>query len=479
MKIFREGADIYTLDRSDRGIYYSISERRNGLAKIGFISLGCAKNLVDSEVMIGLLKKKGHAITADPKEAEVLVVNTCSFIEDSRKESIETILEAASLKDTGSCRKLIVAGCLAERYANEIRSDLTEVDAIVGVNQIEEIVRAVSGEPIAPPDSYGRSDADLYLYDHRTPRTLIGPGYSAYMKISEGCDHTCAFCVIPKIRGSYRSRTIPSLVKEATHLASQGVKELVLISQDSTSYGTDLGMQDGLASLLEALAGVKRLRWIRVLYAYPNLFSDRLIDVMNSSPKICKYVDMPLQHASANVLKAMKRGGTRRSLTRLINHIRRRIPDVTLRTTMIVGFPGETKADFDILKDFCREMEFDRLGVFTYSDEEDTIAFGSGPKIPARTAESRRRVLMKQQEAISARKNRTLIGRRLPILVEGLSQESDLLLQGRLESQAPEIDGICLINDSEIEDVKNGCFYTFEVTRALGHDLLGRIVTNT
>ena len=396
------------------------------MAKIGFISLGCPKNLVDSEVMIGLLKKKGHTITADPAEAEILVVNTCSFIESSRKESIDTILEAAQLKATGACRKLVVTGCLAERYPKEIRSDLVEVDAILGVNQIEEILRAVTDEPIDPPDSYGRRDADLYLYDHTTPRTLIGPKYSAYMKISEGCDHTCAFCVIPKIRGRFRSRSIPSLVKEATRLASRGVKEIILISQDNTSYGTDLGMQDGLASLLEALKGIKRLHWIRVLYVYPNLFSDRLIDVINSSPKICKYIDMPLQHASAGVLKAMKRGGNRKSLTRQIEHIRKRIPGVTLRTTMIVGFPGETRNDFLELKSFCREMAFDRLGVFTYSDEEDTIACSLHPKIASRTAESRRRVLMEQQVGISARKNRALIGQKLPILVEGLSQESDL-----------------------------------------------------
>ena len=446
------------------------------MAKIGFISLGCPKNLVDSEVMIGILKKEGHTITPDPKEAEILVVNTCSFIEASRKESIDTILDAARLKDSGACRKLVVAGCLAERYPNEIRSDLPEVDAIVGVNQIEEIVRVVSGEPIDLPDSYGRSDADLYLYDHTTPRALIGPRYSAYMKISEGCGHACAFCVIPKIRGLYRSRSIPSLVKEATRLASRGVQEIVLISQDTTSYGTDFGMQDGLASLLEALAGVKRLRWIRVLYVYPNLFSERLIDVINSSEKICKYVDMPLQHTSTSVLRSMKRGGTRKSLTRLIRHIRKKIPGVTFRTTMIVGFPGETRADFIEVKDFCREMEFDRLGVFTYSDEEDTIAYGMHPKVPGRTAEYRRRILMEQQKVISARKNRALIGQKLPILVEGLSQESDLLMQGRLESQAPEIDGICLINDSEIEGVKSGRFYTIEITRAIEHDLLGRIV---
>ncbi len=446
------------------------------MAKIGFVSLGCPKNLVDSEVMIGLLQKRGHTITADPKEAEVLVVNTCSFIESSKKESIDAILEAARLKNTGACKRLIVAGCLAERYPGEIRSELSEVDAIVGVNQVEKIVRAVSGRPVDLPDSYGRVDADLYLYDHRTPRSHIGPKHTAYIKISEGCDHTCAFCVIPKIRGRYRSRTIPSMVKEAVRLASEGVKEILLVSQDTTSYGTDLGMTDGLASLLDALQRIEPLRWIRVLYMYPNLLSDRLIDVMNSSPKICRYIDMPLQHASARVLKSMNRGGTRKTLTRMVEHIRRRIPGVTFRTTMIVGFPGETEDDFNELKHFCREMEFDRLGVFTYSDEEDTRGFELPSKIPARTAEGRRKVLMKQQTSIAARKNRALIGHTLPVLVDGLSQESDLLLEGRLESQAPEIDGICLINDSEIAKVRSGGLYTLEITRVLGHDLLGRIV---
>ncbi|MEJ2109648.1 MAG: 30S ribosomal protein S12 methylthiotransferase RimO [Acidobacteriota bacterium] len=446
------------------------------MAKIGFISLGCSKNLVDSEVMIGLLQKQGHTITPHSEEAEILVVNTCSFIEASRKESIETILEAARLKDSGNCKKLVVAGCLAERYAGEIQKDLSEVDAIVGVNQIEDIVRVIAGEQVAVPGSYGHSDADLYLYDHATPRTLIGPKYSAYMKISEGCDHVCSFCAIPKIRGPFRSRTIPSLVKEASALASKGVKELILISQDTTSYGMDLGMEDGLASLLEALRDVEPLEWIRVLYVYPNLFSDRLIDAFNSSQKICRYVDMPLQHASKRVLKSMKRGGTRKSLGRLIKHIRKEIPGVTFRTTMIVGFPGETEDDFMELKDFCREMEFDRLGVFTYSDEEDTKAFVLPSKIPSRTAEKRRRILMKQQESISVQKNRKLIGKRMPVLVEGLSRESEFLLEGRLESQAPEIDGICLINDSEIEDVNSGQFHLVEITKVLGHDLMGRIL---
>ena len=446
------------------------------VAKIGFISLGCPKNLVDSEVMIGLLQAKGHVLTADPEDADVLVVNTCSFIGDSKKESIETILAAARLKSSGKCKKLIVTGCLAERYPKEIQADLAEVDAILGTNQIEEIVRAVAGEPVDPPNSYGRSDADLYLYDHATPRTLIGPRYSAYMKVSEGCDHTCSFCIIPKIRGRLRSRSIPSLVREATWLASQGVKELTLVSQDTTSYGLDLGLEDGLASLLEALDKIEGLRWIRFLYVYPNLVSDKLIRVVNSSEKICRYIDMPLQHASARILKAMRRGGNRKSLVRMIERIREGIPGVTFRTTMIVGFPGETREDFLELKNFCREIEFDRLGVFTYSDEEDTIAYELEPKVSTRTAERRRRSLMEQQARIAGQKNRRLIGREFPILVEGPSQESELLLQGRLESQAPEIDGVCLINDSDVGDVQSGEFRTIRITRVLEHDLLGKIV---
>jgi ribosomal protein S12 methylthiotransferase len=446
------------------------------VAKIGFISLGCPKNLVDSEVMIGLLQAQGHVLTADPADAEILVVNTCSFIADSKRESIETILAAAQLKNSGSCKKLIVTGCLAERYPKEIRSDLVEVDAILGTNQIEEIVRAVSGEPIAAPNSYGRSDADLYLYDDTTPRTLIGPQYTAYVKIAEGCDHTCSFCIIPKIRGRLRSRSIQSIVKEAGRLAAQGVKEITLISQDTTSYGTDLGIQDGLANLLQALDKIDGLRWIRFLYVYPELVSDKLVEVINSSEKICRYVDMPLQHASAAILKSMRRGGNRSSLTRMINRIRNSIPGVTFRTTMIVGFPGETRQDFIELRDFCREMEFDRLGVFTYSDEEDTIAHALQAKVPARTAERRHRALMEQQAAIASRKNRELVGKEFPILIEGPSQESEFLVQGRLESQAPEIDGVCLINDSDVGELHSGEFRTIRITRVLEHDLLGKIV---
>ncbi len=446
------------------------------MAKIGFISLGCPKNLVDSEVMLGLLQKEGHTITADKSEAEVIVINTCSFIEDSRKESIDTILETAELKKTGACRRLVVTGCLAERYPHEIQSDLTEVDAILGANQITQITRAVSGEAVPPPASFGRSDADLYLYDHDTPRTLATPGYSAYIKIAEGCDHTCAFCIIPKIRGAFRSRSIFSIVQEARNLADRGVREITLVSQDTTSFGLDVGVEDGLAHLLQALDKIPDLRWIRFLYVYPNMVSDRLLDTVASSGRICKYIDMPLQHASAAVLRSMRRGGNRQSLTRMIERIRKGIPDVTLRTTMIVGFPGETEADFRELVNFSRDVEFDRLGVFTYSDEENTAAHRLRRKVSSRTAENRRRILMEQQAGIAARKNRALIGKELPILVEGASGESDLLLQGRLESQAPEIDGVCLINDSVAREVNAGEFRTIRITDVLGHDLLGTIV---
>jgi ribosomal protein S12 methylthiotransferase len=426
--------------------------------------------------MLGLLHKEGHTIVTNASEADVIVINTCSFIHDSRQESIETILDAARLKTEGSCKRLIVAGCLAERYPQQIQTELKEVDGLIGINQITQIGRAVEGKPILPPTSYNRSDADLYLYDHATPRLLTGAKHSAYIKIAEGCDHTCAFCVIPKIRGPFRSRTIESVAFEARQLAAQGVKEITLISQDTTSYGLDMGMPDGLASLLEALDEIEDIYWIRFLYVYPNMVSERLMSVVAASSKICKYIDIPLQHASRRILKNMKRGGSRAALSRLVARIRKGIPGVTLRTTMIVGFPGETKEDFLELRDFCSEMKFERLGVFTYSNEEDTGAFMLTPKVPPKTARQRRAFLMKQQSQIAKSINRGLVGRKFPVLIEGPSQESDLLLQGRLESQAPEIDGVCLINDSEVGQLKPGEFRTILITRALEHDLIGRIV---
>jgi len=446
------------------------------VAKVGFISLGCPKNLVDTEVMLGILQKEGHTLTHDQSQADVIVVNTCSFIESAKRESIETVLEAAELKKAGSCQRLIVTGCLAERYPAEIRSNLIEVDSVLGTNQVQQIAHAVSGEAVLPPSTFGRSDGDLYLYDHTTPRLLSTQRYTAYLKIAEGCDHTCSFCIIPKIRGRFRSRGIESLVEEAKNLAAQGVREITLVSQDTSSFGMVLGIQEGLARLLEALSGIDGLRWIRFLYVYPNMVSDRLLDVVASSEKICKYIDMPLQHVSERLLKMMRRGGNRASLSRIVGRIRTGIPGVTLRTTMIVGFPGETEADFAELASFCKEMEFDRLGVFVYSDEEDTGSFDFGEKVPTSTANRRRRLLMAQQTRIARRNNGGLIGREFTALIEGPSEESELLLQARLESQAPEIDGVCLVNDSEAGEVKAGEFRIVRVTRALEHDLLVTVV---
>ena len=446
------------------------------MAKIGFISLGCPKNLVDTEVMLGILQREGHTVTADTSEAEIIVVNTCSFIEASKRESIDTILEAAELKKTGQCKRLVVAGCLAQRYPQEIRTDLGEVDALLGVNQLVQIAGAVNGSKIAPPASFGRSQADSYLYDHTTPRSLVTPSYTAYIKIAEGCDHTCSFCIIPKIRGPFRSRSIGSVVEEARSLAERGVKEITLVSQDTTSFGMDLGIRDGLANLLDSLARIDGIHWIRFLYVYPDLVSDRLVEAIHAHPQICRYIDMPLQHVSGSILKSMRRGGNRASLERMIARVRGAIPDVTFRTTMLVGYPGETEEDFRELQEFCRDMEFDRLGVFSYSDEEHTQSHVLSPKVLARKAERRRRELMEQQAAIAVKKNRRLVGRELPILVEGPSRESDLLLQGRLESQAPDIDGICLINDSEVGTVSAGEFRVIRITRALEHDLLGTLI---
>jgi ribosomal protein S12 methylthiotransferase len=446
------------------------------VAKIGFISLGCSKNLVDSEVMLGFLQRDGHTFTTNTAEADVIIVNTCGFINDSKRESIDAILQAAKHKKDGACRKLIVAGCLAERYPQEIRAGLKEVDALVGVNQINHIRNVVRGRPVPSPASPGLCNNGLYLYDHKTPRVLTGPSYSAYIKIAEGCDHTCAFCAIPGIRGPFRSRNLESVVREARRLASKGVKEIMLVSQDTTSYGLDLGIQEGLARLLLALDNVQGIRWIRFLYACPNLISDKLLQVIASSKKICKYIDLPLQHASARVLKSMKRGGSRASLAKIIARTRKAIPGVTLRTTMLVGFPGETEEDFLELKDFCEEIKFDRLGVFAYSDEEDTKASNLRPKVPSRIAQHRRAILMKQQSKISKLANRGLVGSEFPVLVEGPSPQSELLLQGRLESQAPEIDGVCLINDSEVGQLQQGEFRTIQITRALEHDLVGKVV---
>ena len=447
--------------------------------KVGMVSLGCPKNLIDSEVMMGLLAQQGYELTGDSHAADVLVVNTCGFIDSARQESVETILEMAQLKQTGRLKRLIVAGCLVERYREELQREIPDIDACIGVNQLKDIGFAIepNGRRLLPVYSEGAAAPELFLYDETTPRLRATAPYTAYVKIAEGCDHTCAFCIIPTLRGVFRSRSPESILREVEMLAAQGVKEFVLISQDTTTYGSDLGLNDGLARLVDSVAEIPGTEWVRFLYCYPTAITDELLDVMARRSNVCKYFDIPLQHASHRVLKRMRRGGNREAHERMIKRIRDRVPGVALRTTFIVGFPGEREEDFEELLDFVRAAEFDRLGVFTYSDEENSAAFELDEKVNHTTAKQRERRLMKEQARISRRNNRRLVGTRTRVLLEGKSKESDLLLEGRIESQAPEIDGSVLINDVTDNICANpGDFVTVEITEAHDYDLIGRIV---
>jgi len=449
------------------------------MKKVGFISLGCPKNLVDSEVMMGQLKQSGYQITADAADAETIVVNTCGFIDSAKKESIDTILEAAQLKTNGQAKRLIVAGCLVERYRDELKAEIPEVDAFIGTSQINDILTVCDPKtntrslPVIP---LGNQSA-TYLYDESTPRVLATPSHYAFVKIAEGCDRPCAFCFIPQMRGHFRSRRFGSIIAEAHQLAEEGVKEIILVAQDSSRYGEDLGKQDALARLLRELSHVDGIEWVRVMYTYPTHISDAFLDVLAEEPKAVKYLDIPLQHASQNVLKLMKRGGNRKSLERLIERVRKRVPGIGVRTTFISGFPGETEADYEELLGFIKSVEFDRVGVFTYSDEEGTPAFDLPDKIPSRTAARRRNSLMKEQAKISRRKNKERVGDVVPVLFEGESKESELLWQGRMETQAPDIDGCVLIND--VPDgmlPAAGELVKVQITEAHEYDLVGRIV---
>jgi ribosomal protein S12 methylthiotransferase len=447
--------------------------------KVGMVSLGCPKNLVDSEVMMGMLAGQGFEMTGDSQAADVLVVNTCGFIDSARQESVNTILEMARLKQTGNLKRLIVAGCLVERYREELQREIPEIDACIGVNELKEIESVVGpgGRRSLPVYSEGRAAPELYLYDETTPRLRATAAYTSYVKIAEGCDHTCAFCIIPKLRGVFRSRSPESILREVGMLAAQGVREFVLISQDTTSYGADLELKDGLARLVDSIAGVPGVEWVRFLYCYPTAITDELLRVVAERPNVCKYFDIPLQHVSRRVLSLMRRGGNRQSYERMIKRIRERVPGVAIRTTFIVGFPGERQEDFDELIDFVRAVEFDRVGVFTYSDEDNSTAFELDEKVDPAIALRRERLLMKEQARISLRKNRRLVGRQVKVLLEGRSKESDLLLEGRMSTQAPEIDGSILINDvAEGAEVRPGDFVTVEITAAHDYDLIGRII---
>ncbi len=503
------------------------SARAETPVKVGFVSLGCPKNLVDSEVMMGMLASSGAQITARADEADVIVVNTCSFIDTAKQESVDTILQMARHKASaenpgGRAKKLIVAGCLVERYRNEIQKNIPEVDAVVGTGELQKIIasaglappvtsasqdfspfkiitsrpEATYSKPDGGPASRAEGDArqaagrfsrnewdgaiaDLpnYLYDETTPRVLATPRHLAYIKIAEGCDHPCSFCIIPQLRGKFRSRRFESVVAEAERLAQSGVREITLIGQDTTCYGEDLGLKDGLALLLERLAAIDDLRWVRFLYAYPNKITGRLLEAIASHPKVCSYIDVPLQHASAPVLKSMKRGSSADIFLKSIEKMRRAVPQLTLRTSFIVGFPGESERDFEALCDFVRAAEFDWMGTFAYSDEEGAKAFHLEEKLPHRVIEGRRKKLMQIQRQISKRKKRTLIGKQFDVVLEGPSQETDWLWEGRTEMHAPEIDGKVFINDfGDFDNVQAGEFHRCEITEAHDYDLVARLI---
>jgi ribosomal protein S12 methylthiotransferase len=430
---------------------------------------------VDTEVMMGQLAAQGCELTARPEDAEVIVVNTCSFIDPAKQESVDTILEMAEFKKTGGLKRLVVAGCLVERYRDEIRRNIPAVDAVVGTNEIEQIVAACHG---AEPANGG---AVPYLYHDLTARVLATPGHYAYIKIAEGCDHPCSFCVIPQFRGKFRSRRFESVVAEASKLFASGVREINLIGQDTTCYGEDLGLEDGLTLLLERLARIETPseKWVRFLYAYPNKVTQKLLDTIAAHAALAKYIDMPLQHSSREVLKRMRRGGSGEIFLKLIERMRRTIPGVAIRTSMIVGFPGETAADFEELCQFVEAARFDRLGVFSYSDEETSRSYALDGKVDARTIYNRKRRLMALQRKVSRTRNRALRGREVPVLVEGPSQETDLLWQARMSTQAPEIDGVCLVNDVEGTAPVRGQMRLLRVTETQDYDLVGTLLPLT
>lgn len=422
--------------------------------------------------MMGQVASHGHELTANPEDADVIVVNTCSFIDPAKQESVDTILEMAQYKESGKARKLIVAGCLVERYRNDIQKNIPAVDHVIGTNEIEKIAALCedgmeSGGAEAP-----------YLYHDLTPRVYATPRHYAYIKINEGCDHPCTFCVIPQFRGSFRSRRFESVITEATRMFEQGIREINLIGQDTTAYGEDLGIKDGLASLLARLAQIEtpHPKWVRFLYAYPNRVSQKLLDTLAEYPALVKYIDMPLQHASAPALKRMKRGASGDIFLKLLERIRRTIPGVTIRTSFIVGFPGETQQEFDELCDFVKAASFDRVGVFTYSDEETSKSFHLDGKVDGRTMHNRKRRLMAIQRRISKARNQALVGKEVEVLLEGPSQETELLWEARMPSQAPEIDGVCYINDDNETVMAPGQLRRMLVSEAHDYDVVGGLI---
>lgn len=437
--------------------------------RVGLVSLGCAKNLLDSEVMAGVLTSRGFEMTSDPADADALVVNTCGFIGPAKEEGVNTILDLARFKRDGRCRRLVVAGCLAQRYSTELAREIPEIDAVIGLDEVERIadVLLIPGRRTPPL----RADQSVtWLYDHETPRIRSTPPHTAYLKVAEGCDYPCTFCVIPQIRGRFRSRDPESVLAEAESLAGEGARELVLVAQDTTAYGKDLGIRRGLAGLLRQLAGVDGIAWVRFLYAYPTTLDDEVLGAMAEVPEVCRYVDIPLQHASRRVLADMRRPGNRQSNERLLARIRAMVPGVAIRSTFIVGFPGETAAEFQELFDFVEAARFDAMGAFVYSNEESAASFVSRETVSEDEKEDRRARLMELQQGIMLRRHREMTGSVVPVLVDGAAEESELLTAGRTEHQAPDVDARILIVDGE---APTGQFVNVRITEAHSEDLVG------
>ncbi len=445
--------------------------------KIGFVSLGCPKNLVDSEVMMGLSQEGGHTLTPNPADADVIVINTCAFIDSAKEESVNTILELAEFKKTGNCKRLVVTGCLAERYRDELKAQIPEIDAVLGTGEVPEIVGAIEGAKkrrTIPLTLVATPDLPTYLYDVETPRVFTTPRHFAYIKVAEGCDYKCSFCIIPKLRGHYRSRPVEAIVREARSLAARGVRELILISQDTTFYGRDLGEGAALPTLLRELNTVDGIDWIRLLYLYPTTITDDILDAMAECDKVVKYIDLPLQHASDDVLRRMKRPGTAKNYEKLLTRIRERVPGVSLRTTFIVGFPGETDAEFQELCTFVRSVGFDHVGVFTYSHEEGTTAHDLADDVPAAIKKKRRNALMAEQKRIVGRAQKRRIGTEVQVMVDGPSPEHELVWRGRLAGQAPEIDPVVYFTDADVETLRPGALLQAEIVGSREYDLVVR-----
>lgn len=440
--------------------------------KIYLESLGCSKNLVDSEVIAGCLRKSGYTFTTSKEEAAIIIVNTCAFIKDATQEAIDTILKLATLKKEGTCRKLVVAGCLPQRYGKQLIKKLKDVDLFVGVGEFPKIGELLKEERVehSLPALYIRTPT--FLLDHNTPRILSTPNHTAYVKIAEGCSHRCSFCTIPTIKGPYRSRPHESIITEVKNLAEKGTKEINLIAQDTTFYGKDLTNKKDLAYLLKQLSKIESIEWIRMLYCHPDHFSHDLINTIKEEEKICNYIDLPLQHISDDILKRMGRSKDSTKIRKLIKEIRENIPNLWIRTTFMVGFPGETEKDFNILMDFAREVEFEHLGAFRYSNEEGTKAYRLKGKVPAHVIEERYHTLMSLQSNISLKKNQRLIGSLQRVLIEGINEENDMLL-GRTFFQAPDIDGIVYVAEGE---AAIGEMVEVRITDASEYDLFGEIL---